>query len=43
MSALGRAGLAAIAVSIAGTIAVGAAGTSLMAPPLPGSGNHRRW
>jgi hypothetical protein len=35
---LGRAGLAAIAISIAGTVAVGAAGPSLMEPPLPGGG-----
>jgi hypothetical protein len=37
----GRWGLAAIAVSIAGTVAVGAAGPSLMEPPLPGApGGH---
>ena len=35
---LGRAGLAAIAISIVGTVAVGAAGPSLMEPPLPGGG-----
>jgi len=35
---LGRAGLASIAVSIAGTVAIGAAGPSLMEPPLPGGG-----
>jgi hypothetical protein len=34
----GRAGLVAIAISIAGTVAVGAAGPSLMEPPLPGGG-----
>jgi hypothetical protein len=34
----GRAGLASIAISIAGTVAVGAAGPSLMEPPLPGGG-----
>jgi hypothetical protein len=33
----GRAGLAAIGVSIAATVAVGAAGPSLMEPPLPGA------
>ena len=43
MSTLGRAGLAAIAVSIAGTVAVGAAGTSLMAPPLPGAPGWLPW
>lgn len=37
----GRWGLAAIAASIAGTVAVGAAGPSLMEPPLPGApGGH---
>ena len=35
---LGRTGFAAIAISIAGTVAVGAAGPSLMEPPLPGGG-----
>lgn len=43
MSTLGRAGLAAIAVSIAGTVAVGVAGTSLMAPPLPGAPGWLPW
>ncbi|MGH3216486.1 MAG: hypothetical protein ACRDL9_18155, partial [Trebonia sp.] len=43
MSTLGRAGLAAIAVSITGTVAVGAAGTSLMAPPLPGAPGWLPW
>ena len=40
---LGRAGLAAIAVSIAGTVAVGAAGPSLMEPrcPVPRPGPAR--
>jgi hypothetical protein len=40
---VGRAGLAAIAVSIAGTVAVGAAGTSLMVPPLPGAPGWLPW
>lgn len=39
----GRAGLAAIAVSIAATIAVGAAGPSLMEPPLPGAPGAPGW
>ena len=43
MSTLGRAGLTAIAVSIAGTVAVGAAGTSLMEPPLPGGPGWLPW
>jgi hypothetical protein len=40
---VGRAGLAAIAVSIAGTVTVGAAGTSLMTPPLPGGPGWLPW
>jgi len=40
---VGRAGLAAIAVSIAGTVGVGAAGTSLMTPPLPGGPGWLPW
>jgi len=43
VSTLGRAGLTAIAVSIAGTVAVGAAGTSLMEPPLPGGPGWLPW
>jgi hypothetical protein len=40
---LGRAGLAATAVSIGCTIAVGAAGASLMEPPLPGAAGQPPW
>jgi len=40
---LGQAGLAAIAVSIVATIAVGAAGPSLMEPPLPGAAAQPPW
>jgi hypothetical protein len=40
---LGRAGLAATAVSIACTIAVAAAGPSLMEPPLPGAPAQPPW
>ena len=43
MSTLGRAGLTAIAISIAGTVAVGAAGTSLLEPPLPGGPGWLPW
>lgn len=39
----GPAGLAAIAVSIAATVAVGAAGPSLMEPPLPGGPGAPGW
>ncbi len=40
---LGRAGLAATGISIAATIAVGAAGPSLMEPPLPGRPAQLPW
>jgi hypothetical protein len=40
---LGRSGLALTAVSIAATIAVGAAGPSLMEPPLPGAAPQPPW
>ena len=43
MRIAGRAGLAAIAVSIACTVAVGAAGPSLMEPPLPGAPGWLPW
>lgn len=39
----GRAGLAATAISIACTLAVGAAGPSLMEPPLPGAAAQPPW